>query len=251
VVVRRSALSGIRVFGFLDHIYTRGMQNMTWKKHPWEAIYATDGRVFEEPFPGFDEVVRIFKQNRCKRILDLGCGSGRHSVHLASEGFSVLGADIAQSGLKLADRWAHEAGLKLPFIQADTRVGLPFAAAAFDGVLSTQVIHHALLAQIQRTIKGIQRILAPGGVAFITVASRKDEGIQFEEVEPGTLIPMTGSEAGLPHHIFDEEELRYEFRTFRILDLTSRADGKVLAIWVRNPLLEKPDLSRDERKSGT
>jgi hypothetical protein len=70
-------------------------------------------------------------------------------------------------------------------------------------------------------------------LAFITVSARKDEGCQFEEIEPETYVPLTGSEAGLPHHIFDEEKLRYEFRTFEILEISHRADGKVLAIWAK------------------
>lgn len=208
---------------------------MTWKNHPWEIIYATDSRIFQDPFPGFDEVVRTYRENECERILDLGCGNGRHVFRLAQEGFSVFGVDISLSGLKLAQSWALEEGMQFPLALTDMRAGLPFAAGKFDGVLSTQVIHHALLAQIQMTIEEIQRILRPGGLAFISVAARKDGGGPFEKVEPKTYVPTTGSEAGLPHHIFNEEELRREFRTFRILDITTRADGKVLAIWVRNP----------------
>lgn len=208
---------------------------MIWQNHPWENIYARDGHIFHEPFPGFDEVVRIFRENSCEFILDLGCGSGRHAVHLAKAGFSALGADISLTGLKLAYDWAQEEASNLPLVIIDMRVRLPFATSKFDGVFSTQVIHHAKLEEIRRTIEEIQRILQPGGLAFITVAARKDEGGPFEEIEPATYVPQTGSEAGLPHHIFTEENLRYEFRNFEVLEITHRADGKVLAVWVKKP----------------
>ncbi|MGD2253971.1 MAG: class I SAM-dependent methyltransferase [Anaerolineales bacterium] len=208
---------------------------MIWNRHPWELIYAQDGRVFLESFPGFDHVVRMFKENGCQRILDLGCGSGRHAVSLAKQGFSVLGADISLTGLKLAHEWAAQEMAKLQLAQADFRMGLPFASSGFDGVFSTQVIHHAKLGQIRSTIAEIQRILQPSGFAFITVSARKDQGGPFEEIEPSTYVPQTGSEAGLPHHIFTEDDLRHEFRTFDILEISLRADGKVLAVWARKP----------------
>jgi SAM-dependent methyltransferase len=209
--------------------------DMFWQKHPWEEIYAKDGRVFHEPFPGFEEVVRIFKEHGCERIIDLGCGSGRHAVHLHKAGFSVLGADISLTGLKLAHDWAQEETANIPLVNMDMRARFPLAASKFDGAFSTQVIHHARLEEIRRTIEEIRRVLEPSGLAFISVTARKDEGGPFEEIEPGTFVPQTGSEAGLPHHIFTEETLRYEFRNFEILEITLRAEGKVRAIWARNP----------------
>ncbi len=208
---------------------------MIWQKHPWENIYAKDGRVFYAPFPGFEEVVRIFGEDGCERILDIGCGSGRHAIHFHKAGFSVLGVDISLSGLKLAHDWAQEEAADIPLVMMDMRARFPFAASEFDGAFSTQVIHHAKLEEIRRTIEEIQRILRPNGLAFITVTARKDEGGRFEEIEPGTFVPQTGSEAGLPHHVFTEEDLRYEFRTFEVLEITLRAEGKVRAIWARNP----------------
>jgi SAM-dependent methyltransferase len=205
---------------------------MSWQNHPWDRIYAKDGHIRREPFPGFGEVVRIFSENGCGRILDLGCGSGRHALHLAKAGFSVLGADISMAGLKLAHAWSQEKAASIRLAQIDMRVGLPFAASTFDGVFSAQVIHHARLDQVRTTIHEIHRILQPGGSAFISVAGRLDESGPFEEIEPATYVPQTGSEAGLAHHIFTEPDLRYEFRSFQVIEITQRAHGKVLAIWV-------------------
>jgi SAM-dependent methyltransferase len=206
---------------------------MTWQNHPWENIYKKDGRVLIAPFPGFDEVVRIFRENSCSHILDLGCGSGRHSVHLVREGFSVLGADISLSGLMLANAWAWEEVEILPYVQIDMREALPFATSIFDSVFSTQVIHHARLEEIRRTIEEIHRVMQTNGFAFITVTAQKDEGCTFEEIEPATYVPQSGAEAGLPHHVFTESDLLYEFRTFEVLEISKRSKGKILAIWIK------------------
>ena len=208
---------------------------MNRQNHPWENRYAREGHVYPEPFLGFPEVVRIFRENNCQYILDLGCGTGRHAVHLTKAGFSVLGADISLTGLRLAQAWVQEEVINVPLALMDTRRGLPFASAGFDGVFSANVIHHAKLAEVRRTIADVHRVLRRGGFAFITVSGRLTKGGPFEEIEPATLVPQTGPEAGLAHHIFIEQDLRHEFRAFEVLETSYRADGLVLVIWVKKP----------------
>jgi len=209
---------------------------MNATSHPWESIYQHEGRVFTEPFPGLKAVVQNFSQHHCRRILDLGCGNGRHVVALSKEGFNTTGLDISSSGLRLTCEWLEEEGLYASLVSADARQNLPFKADSFDGILSTQVIHHALLSEVRVTITEIWRILTNGGIAFVTVAGRKHESEAYEEIEPNTYVPLDGSEKGLPHHIFSEDELRSEFGDFQIREITRRAEGKVLALWLMKVL---------------
>lgn len=191
--------------------------------------------MFREPFARFDEVVETFRVHGCSIILDLGCGSGRHVVHLAKQGFQSLGLDISATALCLARSWLRREGHGAALVLADVRQPLPFCDGSFDGVLSTQVIHHARIAAVRAAIGEIKRVLAPGGLAFVTVSGRKDAGVEFEEIEPGTFVPTTGPETGLPHHIFSVEELLYEFQDYQVMDVSIRAEGKVLAVLARKP----------------
>ena len=206
---------------------------MTWQNHPWEKRYAKDGIIYHEPIPGLVEVIRIFRENGCQHILDLGCGTGRHAVHMARAGFSVVGTDISRTAVELAQTWAQEEAIHVPLAHMDTRRGLPFASAGFDALFSANVIHHARLAEVRRTIDDIYRVLRPGGLAFIGVSGHLGERGALEEIEPATFVLQTGPEAGLAHHIFSEPDLRYEFRAFEVLETSYRADGLVLAIWVK------------------
>jgi SAM-dependent methyltransferase len=200
--------------------------------HPWESIYKREGRVFTKPPPGFKTVVKTFAQHQCQLILDLGCGNGRHVIALRKRGFNTIGLDISLSGLKLSHEWLEEEGLQAALVSADARFRFPFRTNSFDGLLSTQVIHHALLSEVRITIAEIWRVLADGGIAFVTVAGKTPEGAPSEEIERGTYVPLTGTEKGLPHHIFTEEELRFEFRRFQIREISRRAKGRVLALWL-------------------
>ena len=202
-------------------------------EHPWEMIYREEGRVFGEPFPRFWDVVEAYREQGCSKILDLGCGNGRHVVHLVKEGFAATGLDISRTGLGLAQEWLEEEGLRAGLVEADLLYPLPFGDGFFDGLLSTQVIHHAMLAEVLRTIGEIWRVLAPGGLAFVSVAGRIHGDTEYVEIEPGTYLPRTGSEAGLPHHIFDEEGLRKAFGGFEIEYLERRDEGRVIVVMGR------------------
>lgn len=59
--------------------------------------------------------------NRSSRILDIGCGTGRHTIELARRGYSVTGVDLSASMLAKARLNAQQANVKVEFIQSDAR----------------------------------------------------------------------------------------------------------------------------------
>jgi hypothetical protein len=129
----------------------------------------------------------------------------------------------------------REEGQEPVVVLGDTRQPLPIRDNSIEGMLSTQVIHHARIAAVRLAIGEIWRVLVPGGLAFVTVSGRKDPGLDFDEIEPGTFVPLAGPEAGLAHHIFTVEELRSEFRDYQVLELSVRAEGAVLAVLAQKP----------------
>jgi len=59
------------------------------------------------------------------RILDIGCGTGRHAIELTKRGYSVTGVDLSESMLTKAREKAETTGLNIDFQLADAR-NLPF-----------------------------------------------------------------------------------------------------------------------------
>jgi 2-polyprenyl-3-methyl-5-hydroxy-6-metoxy-1,4-benzoquinol methylase len=59
--------------------------------------------------------------DKTKTILDIGCGTGRHSIELARRGYTVTGIDLSESQLSLAKEKAAAAGVTIEFIQKDAR----------------------------------------------------------------------------------------------------------------------------------
>ena len=142
---------------------------MRLNKKAWDTIFKEKGKFFEEPHRDMVGFVRLLKKSKMKRILDLGCGSGRHTVYLAEKGFKVYGTDISETALAMTEKWLKSENLSAELLIHDLSSKLPFVDDFFDAVISVQVIHHARIGTIRKVIKEIERDLKPRGLIFVTV----------------------------------------------------------------------------------
>jgi SAM-dependent methyltransferase len=68
-----------------------------------------------------EKVVRLLGMRQGDRILDLCCGTGRHSLELTRQGFDVVGVDHTTSYIEKAKQKAEENNLKVAFVVGDMR----------------------------------------------------------------------------------------------------------------------------------
>jgi SAM-dependent methyltransferase len=66
-------------------------------------------------------VMRLLGLEPGQRVLDLGCGTGRHSVALVQLGLQVVGLDLSETLLEQGRRTAAEAGVEVTWLQRDMR----------------------------------------------------------------------------------------------------------------------------------
>jgi SAM-dependent methyltransferase len=100
---------------------------------------------------------RRFAASAGNRLLDIGCGTGRHSVELAARGWNVTGVDRSAPMLELARARALAAGTEISFIEGDAQnfdAGKPFDVAlmmfAVIGYLDEPDALRAALANVRR-----------------------------------------------------------------------------------------------------
>ncbi len=206
---------------------------MDQPERSWDRIFQREGRFFLEPAEAVRQFAELLREHNCKTVLDLGCGSGRHLVYLTQQGFELWGVDNSAAGLQLTLSWLATEGLSAGLALSDVRRPLPFGNATFDAVLSTQVIHHALLETVRGTAREIGRLIRPGGLLFVSVPLGREPDQEYEEIEPGTIVPLDGPEKGLPHHIFAPHELPGLFPGFRPLELSVRGEVVTLLTAVK------------------
>ena len=68
-----------------------------------------------------DFIEREINYDKNTRILDIGCGTGRHSIELAKRGYTVTGIDLSESQLNRAKEKASAQNLSINFEQQDAR----------------------------------------------------------------------------------------------------------------------------------
>lgn len=192
----------------------------------WEEYYSTLRKLprrMKKPIPFVMKEVPRFKRHGVMDVLDLGCGMGRPSVHLAEKGFEVIGMDMSKSALKVASGWIRREKLSNASLVCGVMTHFPFRNDCFDAVVSVSVIIHALKRNIEKTVSEIHRTLRKNGFLVTNLTSIKDprygEGMKMEE---NTFkIPETFGEERF-------EELHHFFTRKEALDMFSHfADSKV------------------------
>lgn len=72
-----------------------------------------------------DFIESEFNYDKTLKILDVGCGTGRHTIELSKRGYTVTGIDLSESQLARAREKAKDVNLKINFLKYDAR-NLPF-----------------------------------------------------------------------------------------------------------------------------
>jgi ubiquinone/menaquinone biosynthesis C-methylase UbiE len=180
----------------------------------WEKIYREKTYREFKPLQRIQKASAVFKEKGYQKILDLACGTGRHTIFLAKKGFAVYATDISPSGLKIATEKAMKLGLKNIYFTQHNMRDIPFSGGFFDAVICTWALQHGTLAQIQRTIGEVHRVLMPGGVFITDMPSITTGGYNIgREIEKHTFIGKK-TEEDVPHHYTTKEEITELFSDF-------------------------------------
>ncbi len=108
-----------------------------------------------------------------KKVLDLGCGCGRHLVLLNELGFQAYGVDGSLWAVRYAKNWLKERGFP-----AEVKLGLitslPYDEGLFDGIIEHATLVNNDWQSILRACDECHRVMKVGGVGFFLLKRIKD-----------------------------------------------------------------------------
>lgn len=149
---------------------------------PWhedDALWETWGpimftqQVLADAVSEIEKLVSLPGIKPGARVLDLGCGVGRHSVELARRGFQVTGVDRTRRYLEQASGKAGKERLKVEFVQDDMKVFC--RPEAFDVVINmfTSFSYFEDPEEDRQVVENVYRSLKPGGVFLLEIMGKE------------------------------------------------------------------------------
>ena len=202
---------------------------------PWRRVLRETPEPWEQPE---EEVVRFAARlRRGGRVLDLGCGPGRHTVYLAQQGFEVHASDIATDGLQETLRRIRLGGVQAAVLRSDM-TAIPYPDAVFDAVIAVNVIYHGFRDDVEACLAEVRRVLKPMGLFFVTFnATESDDWGRGRRIDDLTFVKVGGVEDGIPHYFVDRAELERLMEAYELLDVSLKVewpednDGRKAAHW--------------------
>ncbi|NLE44709.1 MAG: methyltransferase domain-containing protein [Chloroflexi bacterium] len=224
----------------------------------WEAMYCDEKYSWFWP-PAYDSksdppeieaVVSLLGARPGTRLLDLACGRGWLTIHLAQRGFDVTGFDLSAVLLTRAEQAANQARVRIEWVRGDMR-DLPsewtdcfeyvtFTLSEF-GCFSNE-------SENQQVLHEVARVLKAGGRFLLDIVVNRDELILHGETynclegdgffvsEQGSLDLLTGIHQRVFHWYYQGQrhETKWQIRAYtppEVAGMLEKAGFQVLAVY--------------------
>jgi len=161
----------------------------------------------------------ILKNLKGKKILDLGCGTGRLIPILSGE---IIGADVSEKMLAIAKKRFP----KIKFLKEDA-LNLSFEDESFDAVVCAFLIVH--IKDPAKLFEEVYRVIKPGGVFVLTNINQR-KGPKLELNKKKTIVIQ--SFYHLPQHV--REALKENFFTIEKEEFVYEGE-----VWVNQIILAR------------
>jgi cyclopropane fatty-acyl-phospholipid synthase-like methyltransferase len=172
-------------------------------KNEWEEFFDGHAPIYmdniftKNTLREVDFIIEELQLLKGSRILDIGCGTGRHAIELARRGYRVTGVDISSGMLAEAKKAALKAGVKVAWVHTDatkfTSTELFDAAICLcEGAFCLLTLDDDPLEHDLNILRNIYAALKPGGQFIMTTLNgcRMIRQYTQEDVKNGLFDPI-------------------------------------------------------------
>lgn len=210
-----------------------GPMNYKQQKEYYENLWKEVGPNWENESGDFKtripqgeilDFIEFLKKQRIKegKVLDVGCGGGRHTILFAKYGFDSYGIDCSKTAIDLAKKDAIDKEVKVNFRVGDV-LNLPYLKNSFDIINDTGCLHHLKKTDWRLYLKNILRVLRKGGYYKLFAFSTNAKFLT------GKKIPKKKNwvlQKGHYCHFFTKREIKEFFsKYFKILKISGEQRG--------------------------
>ncbi|MEM3113210.1 MAG: methyltransferase domain-containing protein [Candidatus Pacearchaeota archaeon] len=175
----------------------------------WDEIAPLWNKYKINGFGTKDSILEEFISKDDKKVLDLGCGSGRNFISLKEAGFNgeLYGVDFSQEMLKYAEENAKK--FNIGFTGEKSKVGkLSFKDNFFDKVICIATLHCVELSEERKSaISEMYRVLKPKGKLLITVWNKNTKRWKNKPKEKHVSWKVEEGKVWRYYYLYDQEEL--------------------------------------------
>ncbi|MFP3872014.1 MAG: class I SAM-dependent methyltransferase [Candidatus Natronoplasma sp.] len=158
----------------------------------------------------WDEVVE-FLEGCQGRLLDMGCGNGRHMVEGLEKGCEVVGIDASTHLLEISRKNIEEKVKVLSRVELlrSNVKNLPFVDRCFDSVIYVATLHHLKEGRV-KSLKEAKRVLKIGGKILVSSWARELDRWDLDKGEREVMVPWHREDGEVVerfYHLYTLEEL--------------------------------------------
>lgn len=190
-------------------------------KSNWDSYWREEKELeyWRKPAKSILKLMNRFDPDIQSKVLDLGCGIGRHAIVFAQKGFDVVALDNSQEGLNELKEEVKRNKLSINTVTGNY-LDLIFEKESFDIIISYNVIYHGYRENIKKAVRLCKDYLKPKGTLFFTCPSRDDGKFgSGEKVAPNTYRSLNSVHPGDIHYFSDEKDIKEFISGLKLISL--------------------------------
>jgi|SRR5690554_954559 len=190
-------------------------------KTNWDSYWGEEKKLkyWRKPDESILQFMSRFNPDIQSKVLDLGCGIGRHAIAFAQKGFDVVALDNSQEGLNELKKEMEKQELKIKIVQGNYLEPI-LKKESFDIIISYNVIYHGYRDDIKKAVKLCKDYLKPKGTLFFTCPSRDDGKYgSGKKVASNTYRSLNSVHPGDIHYFSDKKDIKEFIQGLKLISL--------------------------------